>query len=388
MTTTVNLDALLEADPGPMPSPPLDPGEVGIEEATLNGKAAVETTRDSESAGSSWTAVDLAEAASGEGQPPPSILPRTDGPCLLYAGLVHELKGEPEAGKGWLALRATADLLVAGERVVYIDFEATAAEIVERLTALGVAVEAMTSRLTYFCPHEPLTNALRAGLDAALAQGPALVVLDGVTEAMTVHELDLRDNSDVARWLELLPRPAARSGAAVLVIDHVVKDREQRGRYGLGAGHKLAGVFVSYTLHVVEPFGRGREGKATLRLHKDRPGHIRTHADGDDVAVMYLRSDESGAVQVELRPPEAAGDFRPTTLMERISEAIELEPGLSKSGIRSAVSGKSDAKDLALQLLVTEGYVYVKPQGQAHRHHNSALYRAAEDPKVQEASSA
>jgi hypothetical protein len=46
----------------------------------------------------------------------------------------------------------------------------------------------------------------------------------------------------VASWLELLPRWAARLGAAVLVLDHVVKNVETRGRWATGSQHKLAGL--------------------------------------------------------------------------------------------------------------------------------------------------
>ncbi len=318
-----------------------------------------------------------------EGQSPPSILARVDGPCLLYAGRGHQISGEPEACKGWIALRAVADVLAGGKAVIYIDFEATAAELVERLIALGVAMSTIVGQLTYFAPHEPLTDACREKLDAALDRGPALVVLDGVTEALTVHGLDLGDNTDVAKWLELLPRPAARTGAAVLAIDHVVKDKESRGRYASGAQHKLAGIDVAYSVHVVEPFGRGREGEVEIKVRKDRPGHVRTHVEGEDVAIVRLRSDpETGAVEVVLEPPGARGDFRPTTLMERLSEAIELEPGMSVNKIRKAVKGKSDAKEQARHLLIAEGYVKVEAEGNEYRHSNARLYRAHEDPKL------
>jgi AAA domain len=74
--------------------------------------------------------------------------------------------------------------------------------------------------------HEPLDRFSRRPLDRTLDRKPALVVIDGVTEALTLHGFDLGDNVEIARWLELLPRPAARCGVAVLLLDHVVKDKE------------------------------------------------------------------------------------------------------------------------------------------------------------------
>ena len=59
--------------------------------------------------------------------------------------------------------------------------------------------------------------------------------MDGITEAMSLHGLQLQDNNDVARFMVMLPRRFARTGAAALLIDHVTKDRETRGRYAIGA---------------------------------------------------------------------------------------------------------------------------------------------------------
>ena len=60
-------------------------------------------------------------------------------------------------------------------------------------------------------------------------------MIDGVTEALTLEGLSLNDNSEVAEWLERLPRWIRdRTAAAAVVIDHVTKDRESR------AGSRLA----------------------------------------------------------------------------------------------------------------------------------------------------
>jgi hypothetical protein len=57
-----------------------------------------------------------------------------------------------------------------------------------------------------------------------------LVVIDGVTEAMTTEGLALGDNTDVAAWIRLLPKRFAAAGAVVVVIDHVGKNRDDQGR--------------------------------------------------------------------------------------------------------------------------------------------------------------
>jgi hypothetical protein len=319
---------------------------------------------------SSWEPADLAPILAGEQHDQaPELLARADGVCLLYRERIHAGYAEPEAGKGWLALHAGIERLEAGETVIYVDYEDTAGNIVERLRLLGADDDAIRERFRYVRPDEPITDAAR---DALIGLSPALVVIDGLTEALAVEALDMANNQDVAEFYKRLARPFARAGAAVLLIDHVVKDREARGRYAIGAQHKLAGVDVAYRLDVAQPCGRGREGLVKITVTKDRPGFIREHAvDRERIAMMRLTSQPDGAVTVTLEPPEGAGStFRPTVLMARVSRAVAESPGLSKRAIREAVSGRNTAKDLALELLVSEGYVDAKPDGQAVRHHS------------------
>lgn len=219
-------------------------------------------------------------------------------------------------------------------------------------------------------------------LELVASPAPTLAVVDGMTEALALNGLDLRDNTDVARFLTLLPRRLARSGAAVLLVDHVVKDREARGRFAIGAQHKLAGIDVSYTLTSVDPFGRGRSGLSTLTVGKDRPGRVREHqALGSHIAELRLSSDaESGSVVVELAPPagEGGGEFRPTRLMERVSRAVEEEPGLNKRAIRG-LQGKNETLDLALSLLMADGFVRLELAGRAQAHFSVRPFRESDD---------
>ena len=319
----------------------------------------------------SWASLDLTAVLEGrDSEKPPEILRREDGVCLIYAGKLHSGSGEPEGCKGWFALQGCSELILAGRPVAYIDFEDDEATIVWRLLALGCSPAQIAEWFRYVRPHEPLTDPARADLDDVLSHQPDLVVIDGVTEALTIFGLDLNDNADSARFYELLPRPIVRNGAAVLLIDHVTKDRESRGRYAIGAQHKLAGVDVAYGLEVVEPFGRGRDGLVKVTVAKDRPGHVRRHADEQNrIAEMKLSSDlETGRVTVDLVAPGDATAFRPTFLMRRISEAVYAEPGITVRGIRG-VRGNHTAKQEALRLLITEKYVDRVQDGQAIRHY-------------------
>jgi hypothetical protein len=160
----------------------------------------------------------------------------------------------------------------------------------------------------------------------------------------------------------------------------VVKDREARGRYAIGAQHKLAGVDVAYSLEVLDPFGRGRDGKVKVVVKKDRPGHVRGYADDDVAAIVGLTSGPDDTVGVSLVPPgrqEVAEDL--TAVMERVSRALEKQPGLTSSGLRTAVGGRGKSVDRASQLLIERRNVEVREQGQAHQHFVLKPYRRSQD---------
>ena len=315
---------------------------------------------------STWAPVDLEPILAGrQTAVPPSILARQDGPCLLYRGKLHSLYGEPEAGKGWVALRAAVEQLQAGEGVVYIDFEDDAETAVERLRALGAEPDAILDWFRYLRPDQPLTGELsRADLEIALAPEPSLVVIDGVTEALAIEGIDLNNNTDVANWIVMFPRRIARdTGAAVVLIDHLAKASDARGRYAIGAQHKLAGIHVAYSIKAEKPFGRGLNGSSRIKVEKDRPGHVRRHAATDrTVAEMTFESDpDSGAVTLELRPSEG---WRPDEVMVDISVRLEGNPkGMSRQALVNSLGRREKTVDAAIRLLRDEGYIRVEAAG-------------------------
>jgi len=313
----------------------------------------------------SWQELPLATTIEGE-QPEdePTMLVRDDGACLLYPGRIHGLAGEPESGKTWLALHACAEQMDCGRHVVYIDFEDTPAGVVGRLRALQVDPEVILARFHYVRPVEPLGPEGRHALAQLLTRTqPALVIIDGLTEALTLHGLALESNRDVAAFLELVPRFIARQGPAVVIIDHVEKDKERRGRWAIGAQHKLAGLDgVSYGLEVIKPVVRDGDGLVRLVVHKDRPGQIRrVAAERKTAAEISTHSSESVLTVAITTPggrPEAS-EWRPRELMERISRWLELNPGASRMLIESSVRGKATWLREALKHLVADGHATI-----------------------------
>lgn len=323
----------------------------------------------------SWGAVDLTSVLDGTYSPPqPTVGLRADGVGLFYPGRVHSVSAESESGKSWLALLACRTELDRGHAVIYLDFEDDEGGVVGRLLDLGTDRESVRERFAYVRPMEAVNiGRNRAVLAALLEQlAPTLAILDGVTEAMTLHGLELMDNSDVARFGAMLPRWIAERGPAVVDLDHVTKDREGRGRYSIGGQHKLAGLNgAAYTLENRTPFGVGVTGRSTLFIAKDRPAQLRRHAlpsrDGlqwfgdlvlDSVVVDGVPVLEASLVAPHSREAESA-TFRPTALMAKVSAALSAASRpLSKTEITDRVRGKraSDVR-AALAVLVDEGFV-------------------------------
>jgi hypothetical protein len=226
----------------------------------------------------SWAPVDPGPYLDGTYvRPVPSIgLERSDGERLLYPGKEHCVIGEMESGKSWFCLAAAAAELAAGNRVLYIHFEESdPSDTFERLQLLGVDPELIRRKAFSFVgPIERTTTG--PGLEGLLKPTPSLVILDGVNEAMALFDWDINSPAGAAAYRRLLVKPCTREGSAVLSADHVIKDKESRGRYALGSIHKGNAVTgATFLLEAAEEFGRERRGRSHVYVLKDRPGHLR-----------------------------------------------------------------------------------------------------------------
>jgi len=337
----------------------------------------------------SWWPINLAELFSGDHQPPtPTIFARDDGQPLLYAGKCHAFNGESESGKSWAALIACVQTIRNDGHVLYLDFEDTADTVVARLLALGAKPADVLARFHYMQPAEPIVTRqgkyTPANGDLATIMDRyaiTLAVIDGVTEAMTMHGLKLEDNADYAAFHGALPRRLAGTGASVVQIDHVTKDRENRGRWAIGAQHKLAAMDGAvFSFNVSKPFGLGRHGITKMSIEKDRPGQLRQHAAGKRIADLHLESAPgTHALGWRLEVPEGdddtGGGFKHPQYMEKVSRFLEANPqGMTKNAIRKQVLGSNDEIDLAIELLMG-GWLKVEKDGQRHVHTMIVAYR-------------
>lgn len=321
----------------------------------------------------SWSPADLSDVLGGTWEPPtPTVGRRSDDVGLFYPSKCHTVSSESEAGKTWFALAAAKAELDGGNAVLYIDFEDDRGPVVGRLLAIGAQRESIRERFSYVRPDGPL-SALGNTEDLAAVlrhRRPSLVILDGITEAMTMHGLNPLDNADCAKFGRMLPRRLADSGAAVVSLDHVTKSSEGRGRYSIGAVHKLNALDgAAFVLENRKAFGVGLIGRSTVYIAKDRPGQLRKHAlPGSGLhwfadLVIDSTDPDPAVIVVDIAAPitREGSEMVPTVLMERVSTELAKHPeGLSQRVLCDVVRGKTEGIRSAVSHLVAAGYVTAK----------------------------
>jgi hypothetical protein len=344
---------------------------------------------------STWLPVDLGPILDGTYVPElPTIARRSDGLGLFYPGRTHSIYGPSESGKSLVAQAVAVEVLQDGGTVLYLDFESDGASIVQRLRSLG-APDSAIRRLTYVRPDSGLVGVHWTAYQAILEQTFTLAIIDGVTEAMALVRSDSHGTPEEGASVfdRRLPRLiATRTGAAVIAIDHVVKDTVSQGRHAIGSVHKLNALTgAAFRAQATTLPGKGRKGAVDLQVTKDRPGSLRPtcgpmgqHQSQLAATFHFDSTSEDGPTTVRVEAPSAEGEeraaFRPTVLMERASRHLEDATGpVSRVVILSDIGGKRDYGIAALDVLVTEGYVHRERRGQALLHTSIRAYRQVED---------
>lgn len=325
-----------------------------------------------EPADTSWTPRDITAVLDGTFTTPmPDLGYREDGEAMLYSGKEHSIASEPECGKTWWVLLQVRAVLAAGGNVVYVDFEDDEATIVGRLHhTLGVPGTLLgPDRFRYVRPDsKPSPEQYAALLDFS----PALVVLDGVTESMSLLGLEVNSNDHSAIWRRTFVRPALAVGAATLSTDHVVKDREGRGRFALGGGHKLAGLTgAMFKLEQVQAFGKGLRGTSRVLVTKDRNGGLRGKgAASREPGISYmgdLVGDATGepswaffAPAKEDKTPELTDGLMPPRRLEdavvKVKRYLTGHPGATSNAIGANVEARRADILQALAWLESNGH--------------------------------
>jgi len=318
---------------------------------------------------SSWKPIPLKDYFDGLFQAPiATLLKRSDGHGLIYEGRVHSIYGESESGKSWIAQIATAECLKNDKKVIYIDFESDASDVVTRLKALGVSRANLLQYFSYIRP-EGARDADDPYWQAILEPNSAtLIIIDGVTESLTMWGGESKDNDAITRWMRLFPRTVATaSGAAVVLIDHITKNAETRGRFAIGGQAKLATIDgAAYLVEPLEALAPGRTGTLTMRVTKDRPGFVRKIAgmwrksDRTQEAAVFTIDSTRAQMEYVIGVPMLEDELESNKEFKKqkeVAEFIHNHPGASRRLVAEGITGSKDAIGERISDLLAGGWV-------------------------------
>lgn len=299
------------------------------------------------------TYFDMAGLLSGDlPEPPaPTVMARSDGVAIFYADAFNLVFSDPESGKTWLVLCAMAEELNKGHRVLFVDLDHNGpTSIATRLIALGVSVKVLSDldRFRYIEPDD--TVAVTEVVEDAGRWRPHLVGVDSLGELLPMFRASSNSGDDFTSVHGKVIKPLVKSGAAVVVIDHLAKGQESRASGPTGSPAKRRAVDgVSLRVKAESAFVPGQGGKAFLTINKDRHGGLRAKSDTGGreplAAVFELIAKPDDTLAWKLRTPKA-GETAPAdgANADLVAKIAALDPP-PKSGnaAHAALGGNRQA---------------------------------------------
>jgi hypothetical protein len=300
--------------------------------------------------------------------------PEFDGPAeapylcgLIYKGKRHTISGPPETAKTLFALILGLEHMRGGHGgFALIDFEMGERAIRLLLEDLGATKNEIADVYYVAAESAPDADDIQDLADANVT----LAVVDAAVGAYHVSGLDDGDRGDAERFGLAWIDPLWTRGIASIVIDHVVKNSEARGKYTIGSERKLGRVDVHLGLETVgKQLHRGGSSIVRVTTHKDRPGHLQRPKAGE----VHLASDlDSHQItwSFESAAPDAnngnRGGLRPTYYMDRVVEYLSSQHELvPRTAVTDHIGGKKEWVIRAIDCLVSEKRVSEKagPRG-------------------------
>lgn len=316
--------------------------------------------------GDSWKAVDLRKVLADGYEPPRPSVGCVDGVDhgLFYAGRINMLFGDSGGGKTWLALFVIGDLMKQGRDAILIDYEDHPSSQVARLEQIGIPRDTILQHLIYFQPAEKWSKQSEANLAAACKdRDVAIAVLDSTGEALAIDGVQPNADDEIAKWFRGCARFLANEiGAAVVLLDHVVKSKEasRNSDFASGSHRKRAAVNGSaYFLDVVLAPSRDSDGSFKLITKKCRFGW-RKH--GSIACEVLMKNIEDFKVDFTVKAASEMGRTQSgkimfTWYMQRVSEFLETAVGpQSKSKIVAGVKRNERLTTTAIGTLIEEGF--------------------------------
>jgi hypothetical protein len=305
-------------------------------------------------------------------------------PLASLAGFpfLHEssgavIVGPTGGGRSSLIQACLYDAAQAGLRCAYLGHEVTESEFNARAAILTrLRGDDVDDELRSNLARVRYLN-LESVICKAWADPPAWVSgIDGSYELVAIDPLSAvasaldfafdKSNDEYIRFYDQLVQPLTTRGVAVVIVDNIGHAEDAKSR-AKGASAKQDRADLTFSCSPSSsPIGLTIKAQ---KVRSVRAGHQR----GDEWVF------EKDTQRINRRGADGQTTFRPTGIMERVSKAVEDGDGLTGNAIRASVGGKASYVNLALELLVGEGFVEVRKDGQAHHHHSVRPYREDDD---------
>jgi hypothetical protein len=152
-----------------------------------------------------------------------------------------------------------------------------------------------------------------------------------------------------------------------VLIDHITKNAETRGRFAIGGQAKLATIDgAAYLVEPLEALSPGRIGTLTMRVTKDRPGFVRKisgmwrKSDRTQEAATITIDSTKAQMQYLIAVPllenelEANKEFKKS---KEIAEFIHNHPGATRRIVQDGVQGSKELIGERISDLLTGGWI-------------------------------
>jgi hypothetical protein len=304
-------------------------------------------------------------------------LPALPGFPFLHAGSGAVIVGPTGGGRSSLIEAGIYDAALAGARCAYLGSEVTEPEFNARAAMLAQRrgddvddeLRGELARVRYVNLASVIAQAWAdppAWVEGIVARYDVLAI-DPASAVASALDLDFdKSNAEWIRFYDRLVQPLTTRGVAVVIVDNVGHAEEAKRRAkGASAKSDRADLTFSCALSAI-PVG------LIIKAHKVRS--IRAGFQRGD-EWLFVRDTQRIESRDRGEGDEAGATFRPTTIMRRVSEAVEADEGLTRNAIRTTIGGRSEWVSLALELLVSEGYIEARRDGQSLHHFSVQPYR-------------
>lgn len=314
---------------------------------------------------------------------PSEPVPALPGFPIAMAEACTLIVGPTGGGRSSLIEAMIYDAAQAGLRCAYLghevtrdEFDARAASIAERRD--DTLDDELLARLAGNARYLDLSTVMikawedpEAWIEGVVASYE-VVAIDPLSAVASALDFDFdKSNAEFVRFYDKLVQPLISAGVAVVLVDNIGHDEAAKKRAkGVSAKNDKPDLTFSC---------RPQAHPTALAVRAEKVRSVRApHRRGDEW--LFIEATQRIERREGTAPDEPVTTaFRPTNVMQKISEAVENDEGLSRRSIQTAVGANSKAVGLGLELLIAEGYIEVRKDGQAHRHHHVKPYREEDD---------